>query len=215
MIINGSPRVQKLSNTDKILTKLIEGMKEADPELTYEMYCISDRKQWDPARAAFECNNVILIALPLYFECVPGLLLEFLGTLSPKHDDTKISFVLQSGFAEASQLRCGEEFLSKLPSKLGCTYGGTLIKGDNFSFRYMNEEQTAKPLGAYKTMGGVYIKNGGFDCEEARKFAGPEYFGFFLRGILTFVFNVFARKGFEKMAEGQGCTKPLAYRPYD
>lgn len=60
-------------------------------------------------------NDEILIALPLYVECVPGLLLEFLETLPKKDERTRLSFLLQSGFAEGCQLRCGEAFLEKLP----------------------------------------------------------------------------------------------------
>ena len=124
LIINGSPRVQSLSNTDKIISRLVRGMKTEDEELTYELYSISDRKQWDAAREAFKRNTEILIAIPLYVECIPGLLLEFLDTLEKKDGNTRISFVLQSGFAEASQLRCGEEYLKKtfeeIASMLGC-----------------------------------------------------------------------------------------------
>ena len=82
---------------------------------TFETYAISDRKTWDIIRAAYIKNDEILIALPLYVECVPGLLLEFLETLPQKDERTRLSFLLQSGFAEGCQLRCGEAFLEKLP----------------------------------------------------------------------------------------------------
>ena len=215
MIINGSPRVQNLSNTDKIISRLVKGMKTEDKDLTYELYSISDRKQWEDAREAFNKNTEILIAIPLYVECIPGLLLEFLDTLEKKEGDTRISFVLQSGFAEASQLRCGEEYLKKLPGLLGCTYGGTLIKGDNFSYRFLGEEQTEKPLSAYEEMGASYIRNKGFDSDEARSFSGPEYFGAGMRVVLGIIFATAAPLGFKMMAKGLGCTKSLKDRPYE
>lgn len=214
MIINGSPRVQSLSNTDKIISRLVKGMKTEDEKLTYELYSISDRKQWDAAREAFKRNTEILIALPLYVECIPGLLLEFLDTLEKKNNNTRMSFVLQSGFAEASQLRCGEEYLKKLAPMLGCAYGGTLVKGDNFSYRFLPLEQCEKPLSAYEAMGASYIRNRGFDSDEARKFSGPEYFSAPFRVFLGIMFATAARLGFNMMAKGLGCTKPLGDRPY-
>ena len=53
LIINGSPRTQKLSNTDKIIHSLIKGMEQDDKDLTYELYSVSDRKQWKDAGEAF------------------------------------------------------------------------------------------------------------------------------------------------------------------
>ena len=213
LIINGSPRIQKLSNTDKIIHSLIKGMEQEDKDLTYELYSVSDRKQWKDAREAFAKNDEILIALPLYVECIPGLLLEFLSTLDKK-EKGRISFVLQSGFAEASQLRCGEGYLKRLPAMLGCEYGGTLIRGDNFSIRFNTAENNEKILTPYEKMGASYIRNNGFESDEAKAFAGPEYFPRHIRIILRFVFSVFVSKVFNKTAKGLGCTKPLDYRPY-
>lgn len=56
-------------------------------------------------RDAFIKNEEILIALPLYVECIPGLLFEFLETLPKKNEHTRVPFLLQSGFAEGCQLR--------------------------------------------------------------------------------------------------------------
>ncbi|MBP5299109.1 MAG: hypothetical protein J6Z09_08165, partial [Lachnospiraceae bacterium] len=112
LIINGSPRVKKYSNTDKLLAKFTLGLTEAGS--TFEQYEVSDRGSWDAIRDAFGKNTNILIALPLYVECIPGLLMEFLETLSPKNGDTNIGYILQSGFAEGVQLRCGEAYLKIL-----------------------------------------------------------------------------------------------------
>lgn len=213
LIINGSPRVQKYSNTDKIITKLVMGMKETDPNISTELYSISDHKCWDDARKAFMDIDEIVIALPLYFECIPGLLLEFLTTL-PKKNGGKISFVLQSGFAEASQLRCCEEYLKTLPSKLGCSYGGTLLKGDNFSIRFFDDAMVEKVTGPYVEMGKVYGRDHDFESDEVKKFAGPEYFGFFMRGFIGLMFKTFAAKMFRKIAKDWGCEQDLRYKAY-
>ena len=213
LIINGSPRVKKYSNTDKILEKFTAGMKENGTG--FEQYEVSDRKQWDAMRKAFAENSDILIALPLYVECIPGLLMEFLETVSPKTDGSRISFILQSGFAEGIQLRCGEEYLKILAKKLGCIYKGTLVKGDNFGIRFMEGAQKDKITDPYMQMGRVYAAEGSFDSEECRKFTGPEIFPAPVRLMVGLMFKTFAKKSFIKVAAAWGCTKALDYRPYE
>ena len=51
VIINGSPRVEKYSNTEKIIDAFAEGLSEAD--VTFERYPISNRGNWDRAREAY------------------------------------------------------------------------------------------------------------------------------------------------------------------
>lgn len=104
VIINGSPRVSKYSNTDKIIASFGKGLTEKGA--SFETYAISDRNSWSAIWEAYLKNDEILIALPLYVECVPGLLLEFLETLPGKDECTRLSFLLQSGFAEGCLYAC-------------------------------------------------------------------------------------------------------------
>ena len=212
LIINGSPRVRKYSNTDKILERFTEGMCENGT--TFEQYEVSDRGSWDEIRKAYNENTNILIALPLYVECIPGLLMEFLETLTPKSDGSRMAFLLQSGFAEGVQLRCGEAYLEILAGRLGCEYMGTLVKGDNFSIRFLEGKQRERIIAPYTDMGREYAANGNLRSEKCRKFTGPEVFPAYVRVIIGFVFMKLARKGFAQMAAGLGCDKPLDYRPY-
>lgn len=212
VIINGSPRVEKYSNTDKIIQAFEKGL--ASHGVTSERYAISNRNSWNTIRHAYETNTQIVIALPLYVECVPGLLLEFLETLPQKNKDTQISFILQSGFAEGCQLRCGEEFLKKLPEYLGCSYGGCLVKGDNFSIRLLDEKQQKRITKPYERMGEVFAKEHSFDNKECRDFTGPEYFSFSQRLMLGMIFGTFARKMFNDVAKVWGCTEKLDAKPY-
>ena len=234
LIINGSPRVKKYSNTDKILEKIISGMKDSGS--TGELYEISDRKQWEEIREKFYHFDHILIALPLFVECIPGLLLEFLETLPvPAKDEFAgerkvtegsetdsafskkpvLSFLLQSGFAEGCQLRCGEEYLSILSGKLGCEYGGTLVKGNNFGRRLVEEKDREKMVLPYQRMGQIYGEEGNFFSEECKKFTGPEQFPGWVRVMVGLMFKTFAKKSFDKAAKEWGCTKSLKDRPYE
>lgn len=207
VIINGSPRVQKYSNTEKIIAAFAKGLSEK--ECTFETYAISNRKTWDIIRDAYIKNDEILIALPLYVECVPGLLLEFLETLPQKDTHTRLSFLLQSGFAEGCQLRCGEAFLEKLPEYLGVRYGGCLVKGDNFGIRILDEKKQAQVTKPYQAMGKLFAEGEGFFREEAKKFTGPEYFPLPIRLMIGLIHKTLARKMMQKAAASWGCSVPL------
>ncbi len=212
VIINGSPRVQKYSNTDKIIHSFARGLTKEG--VTNERYAISDRNSWDKIRMAYERNTRIVIALPLYVECVPGLFLEFLDILPRKNKDTQISFILQGGFAEGSQFRCGEEFLKNLPEYLGCSYGGCLVKGDNFSIRFADEMRRAKMTEPYEKMGSLFAKKSNFHNQESRAFTGEEYFSLPKRMMLGFFFKTVIKKAFQEIAVKLGCQQALDVKPY-
>lgn len=207
VIINGSPRIQKYSNTEKIMAAFTKGLSEK--EVTFETYAISERKTWDSIRDAYIKNEEILIALPLYVECVPGLLLEFLETLPQKDAHTRLSFLLQSGFSEGCQLRCGEAFLEKLPEYLGVRYGGCLVKGDNFGIRVLDGEKQIQATKPYQAMGELFAEGDGFFREEAKKFTGPEYLSLPMRLMMGLVFKTLGKKMFQKVAASWGCSVPL------
>ena len=134
VIISGAARPKTKSNTAKIIEAFISGFEEKGN--TSEVWYISDRRQWEGAAKAFSENENILIALPLYVENIPGILLEFLSELPRKTDGkTTLSFIIQGGFPEASQSRCCEKYLEILPEKLGCRYGGTLSLAVNMRER--------------------------------------------------------------------------------
>ena len=56
VIINGSPRMAKFSNTDKIIHSFVKGLEETG--ITWELHNLSNRKEWDVAREAFLHMNV-------------------------------------------------------------------------------------------------------------------------------------------------------------
>ena len=213
VIINGSPRVQKYSNTEQIIAAFAKGLSEKG--ITFEAYAISNRKTWDTIRDAYIKNDEILIALPLYVECVPGLLLEFLETLPKKDERTRLSFLLQSGFTEGCQLRCGEAFLEKLPGYLGVRYGGCLVKGGNFGIRIMDEEKQAQATKPYQAMGRLFAEGEGFFREEAKKFTGPEYFPLPMRLLIGLIQKTLAKKMFQEAAASLGCSTPLDAKIWD
>ena len=216
-IINGSPRVKKFSNTDKIIQSFALGLEEAGT--THKLYSLSNRSEWGDAREAFMNSDHIIIALPLYVECVPGLMLEFLTTIPTERvRPAKISFILHGGFDEGHQLRLGEQFLKSLPAKLGCTYGGTLVKGGSFMLRMRDDEyikkNTDKVLDAYIPMGKLFAENGNFMFAEAKEFTGPEQIPWAARQIIALVLKRIVKRKFDNFAKTWGCTRPLDDKVY-
>ena len=213
VIINGSPRAKKFSNTDKILQSFTKGLEEA--KATYELYSLSNRSEWEAAREAFMANSRIIIALPLYVECVPGTLLEFLETLpTERPQPAQLSFMLHGGFEEGRQLRLGEKFLKSLPAQFGCIYGGCLVKGGSFMIRMFSEKQNKAVLLPYRGMGEYFIEQGSFLAPEVKKFTGPEQIPGPFRILIKVLFKLVLKKKFKEFAKEWGCTEPLDSKPY-
>lgn len=217
IIINGSPRVKKNSNTNKIIQAFAEGLEKTG--ITHKLYSLSNHAEWDEAREAFMTNNNIIIAVPLFVECLPSLLLEFLSTLpTERKQPAKLSFILHGGFDEGHQLRLGEKFLQSLPAQLGCTSGGVLVKGGSFLLRNREnsyiKKMTDKMLASYTAMGLSFAQNGNFMTPEAKKFTGFEKNPKI--GILLFnlIFKRIVKKNFERIAQEWGCSEPLDRKPY-
>ena len=213
VIINGSPRTAKFSNTDKIIHSFAKGLEEVGA--TWELHNISSRTEWDAAREAFLTHPRTLIALPLYVECVPGLLLEFIETL-PKERQTpgELSFLLHGGMDEGNEFRLGEHFLQGLPAQLGCSYGGTMVRGGSFRIRTVEGEERAKMVTPFLKMGRVYAQKGTFNTPEAKRFTGPEQYPWLLRKMVSLLFMKKVNKSFEDFAQSWGCVRPLDDKPY-
>ena len=217
IILNGSPRVKKNSNTNKIIQSFAEGLEAAG--ITHKLYSLSNRTEWDEAREAFMTNEHIIIALPLFVECLPSLLLEFLSTLpAERKQPAKLSFILHSGFDEGHQLRLGEKFLKSLAPQLGCTYGGTLVKGGSFMLRMRDnsyiKKMTDKMLATYATMGRSFAHNGNFLTTDAQKFTGDEQNPWLGRSLFNLVIYRIVKRNFDRFAKEWGCTRPLDDKPY-
>ena len=212
-IISGAARPRAKSNTARIIDAFRQGYEEGGN--TAEVWYLSDRSQWPVAAAAFAAHDRILIALPLYVENIPGILLEFLAALPPKDvPGTQVAFLLQGGFPEASQSRCCEKFLETLPGQLGCTYGGTLIRGDMFGLGLMDEGSRETLLAGFTEMGRYYARTNGFDKPAADRFAGSEYLPPQQIRMFGLVGRPVQRIFMGRMAKKLGCRGRLDARPY-
>ena len=213
VIINGSPRVATFSNTDKIIRSFVKGLEKAG--ITWELHSLSNRKEWDAAREAFLNHEYILLAFPLYVECIPGLMLEFLETLpTERKQPGQLCFLLHGGMDEGNEFRFCERILQRLPAQLGCGYGGTLIRGGSFGIRTREDAVKAKIVAPYEQMGSMFAQSGNFLTPEAKKFTGPEQYPWWVRKMVSLLFLKKVNKGFEDFAKSWGCTRPLDDKPY-
>ena len=213
VIISGATRPQSKSNTAKVIAAFQKGFEENGN--TTEVWYLSDRRQWKRAANAFEQNERILIAFPLYVENIPGILLEFLSGLTPKQaPGTKLAFLIQGGFPEASQSRCCEAFLETLPAQLGCEYAGTLIKGDMFGTSRVDEKTREKMLAPFTQMGRTFAQTGCFEKTAVDAFAGPEYMPEKQIRMYNLVGKHISRFFMGRIAKKLGCKEKLDARPY-
>lgn len=212
LIISCTPRMKEKSNTDKILDEFKKGYEAYGN--TTETFYLYKRNEWEIIRKKFDENDNILFALPLYVECIPGIMAEFLESLKPKQkSNTKIGFLLQGGFGEASQLRCCESYLETLPSLLGCEYNGTLLKGDMFAVSFFDGKIRKQMVEPFYNMGKYYAQNNYFNKEVVNDFAKPEYFSkkvIFLNNVLSPLKKLF----FEVFAKKLGCKGSISDKPY-
>ena len=164
---------------------------------------------------AFAQNDRILIAFPLYVENIPGILLEFLSGLTPKQTpDTKLAFIIQGGFPEASQSRCCEAFLETLPAQLGCDYAGTLIKGDMFGTSLVDEKNREKMLAPFTQMGRTFAQTGCYEKAAVDAFAGPEYMPEKQIRMYNRIGKRISHFFMGRIAKKLGCREKLDARPY-
>lgn len=212
LMISCTPRMKEKSNTDKILDEFKKGYESYGN--TTETFYLYKRNEWEMIRKKFYENDNILFALPLYVECIPGIMAEFLESLKPKQkNDTKIGFLLQGGFAEASQLRCCESYLETLPSLLGCEYNGTLLKGGMFAVSFMDGKIRKQMVEPFYNMGKYYAQNNYFNKEVVNDFAKPEYFSkkeIFFNNLLSPLNKLFMKV----FAKKSGCKGSLSDKPY-
>ena len=178
IIINSTPHLTQYSNTAKIVNTFKEGCESADA--TVEVFHLCNQKQYNEAKIAFLKNENIVFALPVYVGIVPSLFKKFIEELSVVSSPTKkkrkqkISYILQSGYPEASQRTCCEKYLASFTEHLDCYFAGILSHGIDYGM--IENKSFLDLLQMYKDFGVEYIEhNASFHFDEAKLFNGLEY----------------------------------------
>ena len=155
-----------------------------------------------------------MFALPMYVENIPGIMIAFLETMDiEKMKNKTMYFILQGGFAEASQFRCCEAYLKKLPGYFACRYGGTLLKGNMFILHEMSMQKQQKEMKQFYDIGIIFARRQCFDQVLTDAFGKPEYLSkkmivlqYLMRPLQRMIFRIFANR--------KGCKMALDTKPY-
>lgn len=218
-IISCSPQNKARSSSACIASWLRETLVDTD-ELSEQneavIFYLNERTKWDACADRFYKSENTIFIIPLYVEGIPGILLEFLESLdTDRKQEGFISFVLQGGFEEASQLRTAEKYLQTLPGYFQCQYGGTLLKGGMFGMATMRGERFKQKMKeSYTEAFKTYKINNSFDKSITKKFAGVEYYS---KGMLHLakLSKPLNRLVWSHMAKKMGSTAPIKSRPYE
>ena len=180
-VFNGSPR-GKGSNTKILLEHFINGFMTTDGN-TYELAYLIRVKDRDNFIKLFQEAEQVLLAFPLYTDCMPAIVKTFIESLEPlcgKEGNPDIGFIVQGGFPEAIHSRYVERYLEKLASRLGCRYKGTVIRGGVEGMRIQPAFMTRKLLKSFYELGKTFGETGKFDEQIMLKLAKPERYSKFV-----------------------------------
>lgn len=218
-IFNCSPQVKEKSASAFIANAFQIGFT-ADLINSATIYHLRERSNWEQHKQVFAQSEQVLFVLPLYVDCIPGLLMEFLeyiedwGTLEDTSEKKQLFFIVQSGFPEALQLRVCEKYLEQLPSRLSCEYGGTLIKGGLFGIAYAMGQRTKTRTGeAFAEWGKRFADERCFKKEEVTAFAAPERFDKKAVKIFKLLMPL-SRIVWNRLAKKTGAKQKLNVKPY-
>ena len=186
-VFNGSPR-GKESNTAILLEHFLKGFMETEGN-SYELEYIADNDEGKLIEMFKDASNVI-VAFPLYTDCMPGIVKSFIESLKPfcgKQGNPSIGFMVQGGLPESYQSRFVERYLEKLAKRLNCQYAGCIVKGGIEGIRIMPQFMVKKIFNHFYEMGKIYGKFGKFDEELLKKLAKPELLPGWRRLFFRFV----------------------------
>jgi len=174
-IINGSPRYKK-SNSNLLINQFLSGYNKIIPEDVSVHYLVNQQVR-DEAVNAFLVSDQIILIFPLYTDCMPGIVKEFIESIAQlnKNDigGKKIGFIVQSGFPEAVHSVAVEHYLEKLAKRLQCEYLGTVIKGGVEGIQIMPPFMMRKLFLQFNKLGEYFARNSAFSPQIMDKLRKP------------------------------------------
>ena len=214
-VFNGSPR-GKGSNTKVFLEHYLKGF-EAKAGNSYQVFYLNRVKHTERFAQAFAEAEHVLLAFPLYWDAMPGLVKAFIEALEPlcgRERNPDIGFIVQSGFPEAAHSRYVEKYLEKLAARLGCKYVGTIVKGGGEGALVM-PDQYRKPFEIFYQLGVTFGETGQFDEALLQKLAKLERYPKILGPLFQlFLKTKLATSYWDNQLRENGVYKERFDRPY-
>ncbi len=186
LLINGSPRGPK-GNTPVLLKKVMDGFMTSS-NARAEMLHLAGRRDWQKVIDAYNQADSVVLGFPLYTDCMPGTVKEFIDSLMKSQKDKSnpaMGFLVQSGFPEAAHSRHVEQYLMKLSEKLNSPYLGTLVRGGCEGVRLMPESWNKKMFSTLEKLGVELAGQGGFDQKSIQELVAVEKYSPLLIPIFT------------------------------
>ena len=124
MILNGSPRAAK--SNSKLYAQIL---KKHYPGATLE-YSLNSQNHRDICSALESCSNLCFV-FPLYVDCLPTCMLEFLNCLakSPLNHKPTVQVIINCGFLEPKQNALAIDIIREFCKENGFPFGSSLSIG--------------------------------------------------------------------------------------
>lgn len=215
-IFNGSPRYKK-SNSQILTEQFLKGYHDQGNTEPLKICYLARASQLAEHLEAFRQAEEVIIIFPLYTDCMPGMVKEFLellpaaGNKNPK----KLGFIVQSGFPEAVHSVYVERYLEKYARRHHYHYLGTVIKGGAESIRSMPPSMNKKLFKQFRELGDHFARTGQFHHELMQQMRTPLK----MNAVGRTVFRVISLLGLPDMYWNKMLKKHGAYhlrnsRPY-
>jgi hypothetical protein len=110
---------------------------------------------------------------------MPGLVKSYIEALAlycGRAGNPRVAFLVQSGFSEPLHSRPVERYLEKLAARLGCSYGGAIIRGGGEALQAMPDQASERLWTRLRTLGASLAATGRFDPDLLEQVARAEHF---------------------------------------
>ncbi|MBI9108043.1 MAG: NAD(P)H-dependent oxidoreductase [Spirochaetales bacterium] len=207
-VFNGSPRGQG-SNSSVLIQQFLKGYMSVEPADVPVINIAKRNKLAENVVTAGAAENIIIV-FPLYTDCMPGIVLEFLEALSEKKADgsKKLGFIVHSGFPESVHSEWVERYLKKFSERTAYKYLGTIIKGGSEGIRLMPEKMMKKLFGRFNELGGHFAGTGGFSAGLIEELKKPRRLSAFGR----LIYSLLGKIGLTNMYWNSNLKKNNAYK---
>ncbi len=180
-----------------LLKHLQSGFRKFDPGTDIGLFHLAARHKLNEHLAAFRDADAIIIAFPLYVDCMPAIVKEFLEGVAKQEDlkGKRLGFIVQSGFPEAKHSTFVARYLDKFIKRYGFEPAGIAIKGGVEGIQMMPAWMTKKLFRQMEELGQNLAVKGSFDPELLAKMARPYQLGTARRAMFRF-FKLFGLTDF-------------------
>jgi len=210
-IYNCSPRGTG-SNSRLMSDAFAEGFCESGGN-TWEEYMVANNKGFEEGLSSFGAEGINLVVFPVYVDAMPGLAKKFIESLEPFRGclySTRSLFLIHTGFPEETHTRPMERYLTKLASRLGAPFDGTIRVGASEGIRHPDSKRGGKLLQQFRELGRGYAATGELDGAILEKLAGPKRLPGFVGWLVLPFVNYF---GFGRELRRNGAYHKRFDRP--